>query len=775
MRKNSRWQCRIWCNSLIGAAVILWVAMTNAQEPANQRLSDAGLEWPPVIGAWFWNDATLRPEGYKEFLDAAATRSPYTLLSSSLRTPKGEVTDRAIHDQIERAVGYARSLGLKVAFDLDVRLARRAFQKRYPDELQEELVLKMVEIPTSGTAQVTFEGTDLTDHMTGGTVPYLCLTSHLVRVYSLVQEAGKVDPKSVRDITSESVQAVADGPRKLMVTVRSQAKGFACVIASHTYLTPDVFAPHLLSFQRDIIQQYADVPLGGALKDEWGFPPDHSGNPRHDRYWYSPAMAGTYAKRSGGRDLVRDAMLMFIAETGRDQERQAAINLYTRLCCERNAEIEEDYYHAGKAAFGPGAFVGTHATWTPYPGSQEFRKNGLDWWEATRDIGQSDETAPFPCRTSLAKRWGFPVCYNQYYSAKTNDYTREFWASALAGGRLNVHPFYPRTDISLGDGHIPLMVQKFMIGISRLRMLDFITRAPLDCPVAVIFGHACAMNWAGPSWNTVGLEIASSLSAKGYPTDLMPSSLAGASVLRVDSEGYVCLGPQRYRAVVLYQPEFGNQQELAFFQEAARGKTAMFMVGSWTKDSECRPLEGTALLGEKVRQCTNVVGCTEQVLQLLNEAGVVRVTGWSEQVKSWGLDKDIPHSAPPRQGYAALTDGTYIRIAGATNSAGDPIQETLSWQGHSVTVDAIGVFAIRFAEDGKVATFAASDLKTLKTDGLEIAMPERADVAFIRETDGQARGVIQGLSGEVPASLLGLTPNWRRMPEPEWRTKLESN
>jgi hypothetical protein len=333
-------------------------------------------------------------------------------------------------------------------------------------------------------------------------------------------------------------------------------------------LTPDVFAPHLLSFQREILRQFADLPLAGVMKDEWGFPPDHSGNPAHDRHWYSPAFARAYAERSGGRDLVRDAMLMFAGEKGREHERQAAINRYMKLCLERNAAIEDDYYRAGKETFGAASFVGTHATWTPYPGAQEFRKNGLDWWETTRDLGQSDESTPYPCRTSLAKRWGFPLWYNQFYSPKTDDYAREFWAGALSGGRLNVHPLYPRSDLGLGEAHLALMRQKFMTGMSRLRLLDFITRAPLDCPAAVVFGHACAMNWAGPSYNRVGLEIASALCAAGYPADLLPSSLVGLSALRLDRDGYVCLGPQRYRAVVLFQPEFGDEKELAFFERA---------------------------------------------------------------------------------------------------------------------------------------------------------------------------------------------------------------
>jgi len=52
-------------------------------------LRPTGVGWPPVIGAWFWNDATLEPDGYREFLKAAAAHTPYTLLSTSLRVSKG--------------------------------------------------------------------------------------------------------------------------------------------------------------------------------------------------------------------------------------------------------------------------------------------------------------------------------------------------------------------------------------------------------------------------------------------------------------------------------------------------------------------------------------------------------------------------------------------------------------------------------------------------------------------------------------------------------------
>jgi len=121
--------------------------------------------------------------------------------------------------------------------------------------------------------------------MNGSLPRYECLATRLVRVDSFASGPGGIDPATVKDITDQGVTATADGPRRLTVRVPAQSGRAACVIASHTCLTPDVFAPHMLEYQCGIIGQYADLPLAGIMKDEWGFPPDHTGNPNHGRYW----------------------------------------------------------------------------------------------------------------------------------------------------------------------------------------------------------------------------------------------------------------------------------------------------------------------------------------------------------------------------------------------------------------------------------------------------------------------------------------------------------
>lgn len=729
---------------------------------AETRVRPAGDEWPPVIGAWFWTQADLAPDGFRPFLDAVAAHAPYTLLSTACR--RLEVTEPAMHAQAGEAVRYANSLGLKIALEVDIRLARQAFRAAYPDELQQELVLRSVRFTNGAPAEVVFVGADTRDHMNGSLPDYVCLTTRLLRAYSYRRGPDGIDPSTVVDITGKGVAAAAEGPRKLTVRIGTQAGREVCVMAVHTVLTPDVFAPHLLDFQRKIIRQYADLPLAGVMKDEWGFPPDHTGNPGHDRYWYSDAMSAAYRQLSGGDDLARDALLMCAGEAGRERERAAAINRYRRMCRERNVAIEDDFYRAGKEAFGGRAYIVTHATWTPYPGTQEFRKNGLSWWDATRDIGQSDESTPYACRTSLAKRWGYPLWYNQYYDKTVESYASELWRGALSGGRLNVHPLYPRPDLKGGERERLLLRSGAMAGMARLRVLDFVAEAPLDCPVAVVFGHACAMNWTQPSYDDVGLGVASALCAHGYPADLMPSSLVAANALRVDAEGYVCLGAQRYRAVVLYQPEYCGADVRAFFARAAQGKSALFQVGGWTCDEQAELFGSAAPHIGKTRLAADGDSCAADVIRLLERDGVERVTPWASKAPRWGHSGSAL-ATPPTEGHARLTDGTYVRVSGTRSPDGDPIRETFRWQGHDVSVDAVGAVAVRFAADGKVAAFAAGGLKRVETDGLRLDLPERVDLAFRVEPGGRVRGVVQGLdtSAPLPASLLALTAEWERL------------
>ena len=418
--RRSRWLA--WGRPAPVAAVVLALTGTCWAAPGEGPVRSVVIELPsqshnlvktawPGIGCWFWGAAEFQPEGYKRFLDLHERHSAFRLLTTSIRHPV-EVTDPKVHDQIKAAAEYARRRGMAIVMDLDVRLARQAFQDKYPDEMQEIVRLREVTLPDSGEAALAVEAINLGDHYTFAARGYDALQGRLLRAYSYLTGPPGVDPASVQDITDRCrvLQADAKGVKVGIPCAAGDKGRTACMLAAFTLFTPDVFAPHLTAFERGILKQYADVPLAGACKDEWGFPGRFG--PRLDDLYYSRAMAEAYARRRPGRDLARDLVLMTRREAGRGGERIAAVNHYTEMIRERNGQVETEYYRSIKAIFGRTAMAATHPTWFPFPNAEEAFKNGLDWWIATRDLAQTDEATPFCVRTALAKKWRSPLWYN---------------------------------------------------------------------------------------------------------------------------------------------------------------------------------------------------------------------------------------------------------------------------------------------------------------------------------------------------------------------------
>lgn len=715
----------------------------------------------PEIGCWFWSEAEFRPDGFRPFLDLVGRHAGFRLLTTSLRVPRLEVTEPAVREQIGRAATYAAGYGLKLVMDLDVRLARRAFADAHPEECQEMLRWRPVEVGTNREVELRIAAEVPGDHYTFATTPYVPLGSRLVRAYACRVEGGLVDPESVVDVTELCrVTLAATNELRVAITGEARTHGRQVVVgAAFAHFTPDVFAPHLMSFQREVLAGYRDVPLAGACKDEWGFPPCFDGNPAHDDFWFSRFHAVAYARHTGGRDLVRDSLLMGRPERGREREREAAINHYQQLAWQRNAALEDDFYRGVKETFGSAAVVATHPTWWPHPDRREFKKNGLHWWAATRDLAQTDEVTPFAVRTALAKRWGSPVWMNMFYAASVPEYERAIWSHALAGGRINDHPLYPRPD-ALAIGNMAALLRgDFARAAARLRLLNFIVRAPLDCPVAVVFGHAAAMNWAGPHFDDVGLALTDALGRAGYPADLIPADEIASGALRLDAEGWVRYGAQRYAAVVLYHPEFEPVTLGDWVGRAARGRTRLSRVGEWTRDLEARPV-GFAWPPE-VGGAGDVGEAAGQVIAHLKNTGVQAVSAASETI-GW----DQPTAAFPRRGHTRWLDGTQVWLAGADAAGGDPLMVDETVAGRAIEARAVGVLAVRWSASGQVTALAASGLTRFHSGDLDVTCERPLDVALWIDPDGQRRGAIQDDEGALPAALGRWTTHWTRLRSP---------
>ena len=496
---------------------------------------------------------------------------------------------------------------------------------------------------------------------TGHTTHYVPLSGRLVRVYCYRRGPDGIEPQSVQDLTRTVCEVREAGAQRVRVAIACSdrtAGRRACVMVAFTHFTPDVFAPHLLEFQHRIIAGYADAPLAGVCKDEWGFPPCFDGNPAKDS-WYSRGLEAAYADRTGGRDLVRDALLMCFGERGSQAERRAAINQFMELCRERNSAIEHDFFQSTEATFGPSAVVATHPTWWPYPDSREFKKNGLDWWAATRDLAQTDEVTPLCVRTALAKKWGSAVWYNMFYDRDVAAYDKSLWMCALGGGRVNYHPIYP-VQGPPGWTHEVLLSGGLTRGDSRVRLLNFISTAPLECSVAVVFGHASALNWAGPGFDDVGMDLANRLWRSGFYADLIPTSEITSGALKVAHDGSIHYGTQRYSAVVLYHPEFERSSTAAFFQQAAHGPAALVRVGDWTSDFDGNPFDGNRMLPESMIAVADAPSCAVQVIELSRQSGNCSARTGHRHHR---LGRSHQCRSPPK-GQCRLVDGTRILLSG---------------------------------------------------------------------------------------------------------------
>lgn len=712
-----------------GLAVATLLAMLCGAGAAqtNQGPSNHGAEHrlPPALPPeiWAWSVGRGPSDAYKESLDLIADHSNFGFLST-----KGphELTLPEAHDHVKRAVEYAHSRGMRLALDLDIRRARGAFLDQYPAEQQWMLRIRSFPLPGNGSLRAEIAATQLKDH----TGEQHTLNGRLVHVYRAA--ASRKDLPSDLVELKDGFRVVEQSKDRVIVEIAqgaAQDSKEVVVAAAFEYRTPDVFSPELIPFQTRILEQYRDTAMDGAMKDEWGFPPVYNQGAKDGDFWYSKHFSAAYAKAGGG-EFVRDCVLMTLGIGGPRDLRLAAVNRYMRLILTRNSRIEDSFYRETKRVFGPDAFVIVHATWGHMPFGDGF-KNGYDWWQATRDYGQTDESWPLSVRTSLAKKMGAPVWYNQFHEMRFPEpiYT-EIWQDARAGGRLNF-----MSPLSL------LKDRKAMRAESRVRLLNYISRAPLDCPVAVVFGHAAATNWVGPHFGDLGVDFAEDLWAAGVRADVIPSTEIDTGALKIGEDGQASYGLQKYSALVFVNPEFEPDSTFEFLRKAGRSKTRLFIRGRRTMTFDGKARDEKDMIVESA----GTDPTPSRVAQALDKWHAPLMAQYQVEV-------------PPLADQSRLTDGTCFLARGEKDPTGDPIDETFYCGFYRVKAKATGVFAIKLSPKGELESLTASDLRSVDAGEFRLELQEPVDLALWRE-NGRLRGVIQGLPKPPPA-LLELTKEW---------------
>ncbi len=676
---------------------------------------------PPEI--WAWSTGSPGSDGYKKSLDMIADQSNFGFLTT--KSPR-EVTSPEAHAHVKRVVEYAHSRGIRLAVDLDVRRARMAFHQQHPG--QQQWMLRIRSFPLSGTGPIRAEiaSAKLRDH----TGEQVLLRGRLVRVWR-VATSRKGLPSDLEELKS-GIHIVEESDQRVTVEITAGG-GLAAdeliVAAAFEYRTPDVFSPALIPFQTQILEQYRDTGLDGAMKDEWGFPPVYNQGAKDGDFWLSENMAAAYAKAGGG-EFVRECALMTLGIGGTRDQRLTAVNRYMRLILTENSRIEDSFYRETKRLFGPGAFVVVHATWGNLPYGDAF-KNGYSWWQATRDYGQTDEHWPLPVRTSLAKKMGGPVWYNQFHERRYPESIYwEIWRDARAGGRVNfLTPTWVLED------------KAAMRAESRVRLLNYISRAPLDCPVAVVFGHAAALNWVGPHFGDLGVDFADELWAKGVRADVIPSTEIETGALKIGPGGQVSFGAQNYQALVFVNPEYEPDSTFDFLKKVGRSNTKLFIRGRRTLTFDGKPRGAKEMIVDSAGADPTPARVAQSFMR-----------GQSAPLAAWRVE------VSPLADQSRLTDGTCFLARGERDPAGDPFEETFYCNDFRVRAKATGIFGIKLSPKGELESLAASELRFVEAGNFRLELSEPVDLALWRE-NGRLRGVIQG-APKPPAALLELTRDW---------------
>ena len=701
-------------------------------------------EFPPEVACWFWGEADFKPGGYKEKIDLFSQSTSFTLLTASFRAGRREpLTDPAVFQQVKEATEYARDRGIGLAPEFSMWSELTGFLKAYPEELCWIVSLQTLQRAESGTngvviASPAFDGCPSLNYEPGSRPDFKLPPARLVRAYSYELANGVIKAGSLAEITHLCRQVPAPGGTlHVSVDWNSQVAGKTVAIlgASPSHVA-ELFAPHYNEFQEKILQRYAGVGLAGACKDESGDPAVGLA-----RLPWSTHRQEAYRSTTKGRDLLADFLLMRVGEQGREVERQLAINYLLELVRRQNASVESAFYNLVKKWLGPAAFVGTHPTWISDPDNQgEYQRSGLDWWTVKRDIAQTDEEIPFCVGTALSKKWHSPFWLNMYYSTDIEAYRKHLWKYAISGGRMNFHPIWPAPDFAVGD--YSLHKTALMRGQQRIRLLNLISQSPLDCPVAIVFGHAATMNYAGPHFQDSGAALANAFWAAGFPADLIPSSEIESQSLKVDAGGFVGYGPQRYAAVVLYHPEFEKVASAEFWRRAAEGQSALYRIGDWTRDFDAKPVDGNELLPQTMTRAADAGKCVGAVIRGLKQQGIE-----SQQ-------------AGQLTGNCRLLDGTRVFVAADKTMSGDPLQRTMLMGSTKASFDTEGLAAVRLDASGRPAALAGGGVRTFAVSDLKIELETRADFALWRDTEGHWSGALQGCDGPIPEDLDRISTNW---------------
>ncbi|MDD6201242.1 MAG: hypothetical protein PUB93_08280 [Firmicutes bacterium] len=524
---------------------------------------------------WKWDSDVLDPDILEKKVRDLTSRTQIGNIFIGMEWIREDFRGQRVSRAFRKSIQLLHAAGRKAIIECCVRGEGEPFSEIYPDEPAYLVTVREARADSSGRIRIPHEQVWHYWRHAGDRGEHRVFALYAMEPGPVFRKAEGFASRAVPTENGYEIEISAPGihPGQTLAAV----VGFPQPI-------PDLAHPGLIPYFREMARHAAGLGADGLFSDEWGYDvilDIRKPNPYDDEdlairhISYSAHMERRYRQRWDESLLDTVIDLFYPGSPLRRQRIDRYLALLRQICTEN----EEAMYSVVKEELGADAFWGIHPTWWGSRDQQnmEFFKNGFYWWDAKRDIAQTDESVILPIRTALAHRFSSPVWYNMWYSLGTRDirtYYPETWNNLRFGGRTHYLGYECPNEAVVLDLRPVGLLESIERMDSRVRLFDSVSSQP-DCRLLLFFGFEAVSNWdtvgMAPPWTPVNPRLMKLLQTADkifgeMLCDLVPSYAAENGSLFLNEAGKPQYGNQTYDAVIALYPEGMSEAAQAFLR-----------------------------------------------------------------------------------------------------------------------------------------------------------------------------------------------------------------
>lgn len=528
---------------------------------------------------WKWNHDIFNPAVMEEKVQDLCSRTQIGNIFVGMEWIHEPFTGPNITQAFKYGISLLHQQGRKVMIECCIRGEGKEFYDEY--DFEPAYLVSVYEAKADADRKITVDHESVW-HYWRKTGEH---GEHKVFAAYRLEKDGEHSYKNAEKLSQVCSRAIAmpDGTFRVEITAPKINEGDTiAVVLGFEQPLPDLAHPKLPEYFRKMAKHAKTVGADGIFSDEWGYDiilKIETPNPYDDfklsirHFSYSGYFEEEFQKQTG-KSLMDNMLALFY---NHDINRKEIVDGYwrtMRLICTRN---EDAMYAITKEELGPDAFWGIHPTWWGNKNKQyfEFFKNGFYWWDAKRDIAQTDEMVSFPIRTALAHRFESPRWYNMWYSMGTRNirgYFPETWTNLRFGGRTHYLGYECPNESVVLEFKPRGLLEAIESLDRRVRLFDSLDSQP-DCRVLLFFGFEAVSNYVDfereMPWAPESPRLMKTLDTCNelFPMmlcDLVPSYAVENGSLFVNENGKAQYGNQEYDVVIALYPRRLTAEAKAF-------------------------------------------------------------------------------------------------------------------------------------------------------------------------------------------------------------------